>query len=98
VRWEEVCEKRVLSFGHSSFFYFFLFFFCNHVLIDSRDKKLHAALAIAKTKAINANPPDASPLHGKNQIPGLDRKSLPRLAPKIIYPRQLRKQYIETYR
>ena len=31
----------------------FFFFFCNHVFIVLRYKKLHAALAMAKTKAIN---------------------------------------------
>jgi len=48
---------RVLSFGR--FFVFFLFF-CNHVFIVLRYKKLHAALAMAKTKPINNN---HDPLH-----------------------------------
>jgi len=83
-----------LSLGRFLFF----FFFCNLAFIISGDKKPCAALAMEKTKPINANPPPASPLDGKNQTPRLHRKSLPRLAPKIIYPRHVRKQYIETYR
>jgi len=73
------------------------FFFCDHGLFVSRYKKPYAALAMKRKKPINANPPPASPLHGINQTPPVHRKSLPRLAPKIIYPRQVRKQYIETY-
>jgi len=84
---------RVLSLGR----YFFLFF-CNHVLFVSRYKKPYAALAMKRKKPINAIPPPASPRHRKNQTPRVHRKSLPRLAPKIIYPRHVRKQYIETYR
>jgi len=83
---------RVLSLGR------FFFFFCNHALFVSRYKKPYAALAMKRKKPINAIPPPASPLHGKNQTPRVHRKSLPRLAPKIIYPRHVRKQYIETYR
>jgi len=79
-------------------FFSFSFFFCNHALFVSRYKKPYAALAMKRKKPINANPPPASPLHGKNQTPRVHRKSLPRLAPKIIYPRHVRKQYIETYR
>ena len=87
---------RVLSLGR---FFFLLFsFFCNHALFVSRYKKPHAALAMKRKKPINANPPPASPLHGKNQTPRIHRKSPPRLAPKIIYPRHVREQYIETYR
>jgi len=86
----------VIFFFFLSFFFFF--FFCNHAFIVSRYKKPHAALAIEKTKPINANPPPASPRHGKNQTPGVHRKSPPRLAPKTIHPRHVRKQYIETYR
>jgi len=74
------------------------FFFCNHALFVSTYKRPCAALAMKRKKPINANPPPASPLHGKNQTPRVHRKSLPRLAPKIIYPRHVRKQYIETYR
>jgi len=85
----------ILSFGR---FLFFSFSFCNHALFVSRYKKPYAALAIKRKKPINANPPPASPLHGKNQTPRVHRKSLPRLAPKIIYPRHVRKQYIEKYR
>jgi len=83
----------------SSSFFFLLFFsfFCNHALFVSRYKKPCAALAMKRKIPINAYPPPASPLHGKNQIPRVHRKSLPRLAPKIIYPRHVRKQYIETY-
>jgi len=80
------------------FSFFSLFFFCNHVLFLSRYKKPYAALAMKRKKPINAIPPPASPLHGKNQTPRVHRKSPPRLAPKIIYPRHVRKQYIETYR
>jgi len=78
--------------------FFFFFFFCNHALFVSRYKKPYAALVMKRKKPINANPPPASPPHGKNQTPRVHRKSLPRLAPKIIYPRHVRKQYIETYR
>jgi len=74
------------------------FFFCNYALFVSRYKKPYAALAMKIKKSINANPPPASPLHGKNQPPRVHRKSLPLLAPKIKYPRQVRKRYIETYR
>jgi len=35
--------------------FFSFFFFCNHVFIVLRYKKLHAALAMAKTKPINNN-------------------------------------------
>jgi len=84
---------RVISLGC-----FFSFFFCNHALFVSRYKKPYAALAMKRKKAINANPPPASPLYGKNQTPRVHSKSLPRLAPKIIYPRHVRKQYIEMYR
>jgi len=87
---------RVLS--RVRFFLFFFFFFCNHALFVSRYKKPYAALGMKRKKRINANPPPASPLHGKNQTPRVYRKSPPRLAPKIIYPRHVRKQYIETYR
>jgi len=76
---------------------FLLSFFCNHALFVSRYKKPYAALAMERKKPINAIPPPASPLHGKNQTPRVHRKSLPHLAPKIIYPRHVRKQYIETY-
>ena len=76
----------------------FFSFFCNHALFVSRYKKPYAALARKRKKPINANPPPASPLHGKNQTPRVHRKSLPLLAPKIIYPRHVRKQFIETYR
>jgi len=86
---------RVLSLG--PFFFLFSFFF-NHALFVSRYKKPYAALAMKRKKPINANPPPASPLHGKNQTPRVHRKSPPCLAPKIIYPRHVRKQYIETYR
>jgi len=79
-------------------FFFFFFFFFNHVLFVSRYKKPYAALAMKRKKPINAIPPTALPLHGKNQTPRVHRKSLPRLAPKIIYPRQVSKQYTETYR
>ena len=91
---EEVCEKRGLSLCRFLFF----FFFCNHALFVSRYKKPYAVLAVKRKKPINAIPPPASPLHGKNQTPRVHRKCLPRLAPKIIYPRHVRKQYIETYR
>jgi len=83
---------RVLSLGR------FVFLFCNHALFVSRYKKPYGALAMKRKKPINAIPPPASPLHGKNQSPRVHRKSSPRLAPKIIYPRHVRKQYIETYR
>jgi len=33
--------------------FFCLFFFCNHIFMVLRYKKLHAALAMAKTKPIN---------------------------------------------
>ena len=79
-------------------FFLFFFLFCNHALFVSRYKKPCAALAMKRKKPINANSPPASPLHGKNQTPRVHRKSFPRLAPKIIYPRHIRKQYIETYR
>jgi len=79
-------------------FFIFLFFFYIHAFIVSRYKKPQAVLAMKKAKPINANPPPASPLHGKNQTPRVHRKSLPRLAPTIIYSRQVRKQSIETYR
>jgi len=81
-----------------SFHFHFFHFFLNHALYVSRYKKPYAVLAMKRKKPINANPPPASPLHGKNQTPGLHRKSPPRLAPKIIYPRRVRKQCIETYR
>jgi len=74
------------------------FFFCNYALFVSGYKMPYAALAMERKKPINSIPPPASPLHGKNQRPRVHRKSLPRLAPKIIYPRHVRKQYIETYR
>jgi len=44
----------------SFFFLFFFLLFCNHVLIVLRYKKLHAALAMAKTKPINNS---HDPLH-----------------------------------
>ena len=75
-----------------------VFFFCNDASFVSRYQKAYAALAMKRKKPINANPPPASPLHGKNQTPRVHRKSPPRLAPKIIYPRHVRKQYIEMYR
>jgi len=56
---------------------FFLVFFCNHALFVSGYKKPYAALAMKRKKHINANPPPASPLHGKNQTPRVHRKSLP---------------------
>jgi len=87
---------RLLSLGR--FFFFFFLFFCNHALFVSRYKKPYAALTMKRKKPINAIPPPASPLYRKNQTPRVHRKSLPRLAPKIIYPRHVRKQYIETYR
>jgi len=74
------------------FFSFSFFFFFNHALFVSRYKKPYAALAIKRKKPINAIPPPASPLHGKNQTPRVQRKSPPRLAPNIIYPRHVRKQ------
>jgi len=77
---------------------FVFVFFCNHALFVSRYKKPYAVLVMKRKKPINAIPPPASPLHGKNQTPRVHRKSPPRLAPKIIYPRHIRKQYIETYR
>ena len=77
---------------------FVSFFFCNHALFVSRYKKPYTALAMKRKKPINANPPAASPVHGKNQTPRVHRKSSPRLAPKIRYPRHVRKQYIEMYR
>jgi len=49
--------------------FFFSFFFCNPVLFVSRYKKPYAALAMKRKKPINAIPPPASPLHGKNQSP-----------------------------
>ena len=58
-------------------------FFCYDVFIVLRYKKLHAALAMAKTKPINHSQPPASPLHGINQTPQIHRKSPPRLALKI---------------
>jgi len=82
---------RVSSLSH-----FFLFLFCNHALFVSMYKRPYAARAMKRKKPINANPPPASPLHGKNQTPRVHRKSLPLLAPKIIYPRHVMKQYIET--
>jgi len=78
--------------------FFFLFFFCNHASFVFRYKKPYAALAMKRKKPINAIPPPASPLHGKNQTPRVHRESLPCLAPEIIYPRHVRKQYMETYR
>jgi len=66
-----------------SFFLFFLFLFCNYVLFVSRYKKPYAALAMKRKKPINANPPPASPHHGKNQTPWVHRKSLPLLAPSV---------------
>ena len=84
--------------GDISWFFFLFFFFCNHALFVSRYKKPDAALAMKRKKPINAIPPPASPLHGKIQTPRVHRKSPPRLPPKIIYPRHVRKQYIETYR
>jgi len=88
-----VAMVRALSLGR-----FFSFFFCNHALFVSRYQKPYAALAMKRKKPISAIPPPAPPLHGKNQTPRVHRKSPPRLAPKIIYPRHVRKQYIETYR
>jgi len=38
---------------HAYLFVIFFSFFCNHVFIVLRYKKLHAALAMAKTKPIN---------------------------------------------
>jgi len=70
-------------------------FFCNHALFVSRYKKRYAARAMKKKKPINANPPPASPIQGKNETPRVHRKSLPRLAPKIVYPRHVRKQNLE---
>jgi len=78
--------------------FFSFLFFCNHALFVSRYKKPYAALAMKRKKPITANSPPASPLHGKNETPRVHRESLPRLAPKIIYTRHVRKQYIETYR
>ena len=83
----------VLTLSH----FFFLSFFLNQALFVSRYKKPYAARAMKRKKPIKANPPPASPLDGKNQTPRVHRKSLPRLAPKIIYPRDVRKQYIERY-
>jgi len=85
-------------FFFSFFLFFFFSFFFNHALFVSRYKKPYAALAMKRKKTINAIPPPTSPLHGKNQTPRVHRKSLPRLAPKIIYLRHVRKQYIETDR
>jgi len=83
----------------SFFFHFsFFFIFCNHALLVSRYKKPYAALAMKRKKPTNANPPPASPLHRKNQTPRVHRKSFPCLPPKIIYPRPVRKQYLETDR
>jgi len=76
---------------------FVFVFFCNHALFVSRYKKPYAALAMKRKKPINANPPPTPPVHGKNQTARVHRKSLPLLAPKIIYPRHVRKQNIETY-
>ena len=61
---EMVCAYLLVGF-----FFFFFFFFCNHVFIVVRYKKLHAALAMAKTKPINNN---HDPLHlfmGKIKYP-----------------------------
>jgi len=90
--------EMVCGLSLSCFFLSFFFFVLNHVLFVSRYKKPYAALAMNRKKPINANTPPTSPLHGKNQTPGVHRKGLPRLVPKIIYPRYVRKQYIETYR
>jgi len=76
---------------------FFSSFFFNHAWFVSRYKKPYAALAIRRKKPMNAKPPPASPLQVKDQTPRIQRKN-PRLAPKIIYPRHLRRQFIETYR
>ena len=73
-------------------------FFFNHAWFVSRYKKPYAALAMKRNKRINGKPPPTSPLHGQNQRPRVHRESLPHLAPKILYPRHVRKQYRETYR
>jgi len=78
--------------------FFFFFFFYNHALFVSRYKKPYAAEAMKRKKPIKAKPPPASPLHGTNETPRVHRKSLPRPSPKILYPRHVRKQYIERYR
>jgi len=46
--------------GFFIFYFFIFYFFYNHVFIVLRYKKLHAALAMAKTKPINNN---HDPLH-----------------------------------
>jgi len=61
-------------------------FFCNHVFIVLRYKRLHAVLGMAKTKPINHPQRPASPLHGKNQAPRINRKRPPHLSPKIKTP------------
>jgi len=55
----------------------FFFFVCNHALFVSRFNKPDPALAMKRKKPINANPPPASPLHGKNQTPRVHRKISP---------------------
>jgi len=49
-------------------------------------------------KTNKTKPPPTSPLDGKNQTPRIHRKKPRRLAPKIIYPRHVRSQFIEAYR
>jgi len=74
------------------------FFFLNHALFVCRYKKPYAARAMKRKKPINAKPAPASPLHRKNQTTRIHRKKPARLAPKIIYPRHVRRQFIETDR
>jgi len=61
----------------------------------SRYKKPYAAQAMKRKKPINAKPPPASPLHGKNETPRMHRKNLPRLAPKIEKIPKTRKKTID---
>jgi len=98
---ENVGGKKVASsvaYPLVALFFSFFSFFWNHASFVSRYKKPYGALAMKRKKPINANPPPASRRHGNNQTPRVHRKSPARLAPKIIYPRHVRKQYIETYR
>jgi len=90
---ERVCAHLVVVSSLFSSFYV-----CNYALFVSRNKKRYAEQARKRTKPINGNPPPASPLHGKNQTPRVHMKSLTYLAPRVIYPRHVRKQSIERYR
>ena len=94
--YREVLLQRfmVLSLGIS----FFSSFFLISCVVCFRHKKPYTGRAIKRKKTYKSQQLPASSLHGKNQRPQNNRKSPPCLASEIIYPRRVRKQFIERYR